>query len=304
MKLTNVKQAKRLFVLKPAYILSVLSLTAFLWGCAVAPTKKVTIQGMDRSFEEGVIISTKLAKPVSFETLTADLNNCRIIYVGEKHSNATHHKIQLEVMQAIFKKHSNMAVGMEMFDHTYQNVLDQWSAGGLDRETFLRKVHWYANWRFEYSLYSDIMDFIKENHIRLIALNIPFHIPRKIRVGGIENLREDEKKHLPHEIDTSNKDHRAYVSEVFGHHQFKGRVKFEDFYMAQCVWEDAMAEMISQNLNNEVVVVLAGNGHIQFKYGIPDRAFKRTGASFRTIYLAQVGEELEQDIADYIWITP
>lgn len=304
MKLTSVKLAASLFDRIQGCLLPVLILTAFLSGCAVAPTKKVTIQDMDLSFEESVIISTKLARPVSFEALAADLNNCRIIYVGEQHTNASHHKIQLEVMQAIFKKHSNMAVGMEMFDHTYQDILDQWSTGELDSDAFLRKVHWYANWRYEFSLYSDIMNFIKQNHIRLVALNIPFHIPRKIRVGGIENLREDEKKHLPREIDSSNKDHREYVSEVFRHHQFEGKVNFEDFYMAQSVWEDAMAEMISQHLNDDVMVVLAGNGHIQFKYGIPDRAFKRSGASFRTIYLAQVGEEVELDIADYIWITP
>jgi uncharacterized iron-regulated protein len=52
------------------------------------------------------------------------------------------------------------------------------------------------------------------------------------------------------------------------------------------------------------MVVLAGNGHIQFKYGIPDRAYNRTGASFRTIYLAPAGDVVELDIADYIWVTP
>ena len=74
--------------------------------------------------------------------------------------------------------------------------------------------------------------------------------------------------------------------------------------MAQCVWDEGMAESIASNLGNKTIVVLAGNGHIQYKYGIPDRAFRRTGASFRTIYLAPVGEEVELGIADYIWVTP
>ena len=81
---------------------------------------------------------------------------------------------------------------MEMFDHTYQDVLDMWSAGELDQKDFLKKSHWYANWRFDFSLYREILEFIKENHIRLVALNIPSHIPPKIREGGIDNLREDE----------------------------------------------------------------------------------------------------------------
>ena len=278
----------------------------FLWGCAVTPTKKLTIQDTDESFEEGVIISAKLGKPVSFNELLADLSGGQIIYIGEKHTNVEHHRIQLKVIQAIFKEHSSMAVGMEMFDHTYQDVLDMWAAGDLDQKVFLKKSHWYANWRFDFSLYREILEFIKENHIRLVALNIPNHIPPKIREGGIDNLREDEKEHLPQQIDTSKTAHRDYLQNVFdGHkHHFRGEVEFENFYTAQSVWEDAMAEMISQHLKNDVMVVLAGNGHIQFKYGIPDRAYNRTGALFRTIYLAPAGEVVELDIADYIWVTP
>jgi uncharacterized iron-regulated protein len=306
MKHKNAKQAIDWFAKRPGCFLVGLTMMIFLWGCAVAPTKKLTIQDTDQSFEEGVIISTKLGKPVSFKELLADLNSCQIVYIGEKHTNVSHHRIQLEVIQAVFKKYSNLIVGMEMFDHTYQDVLDLWSAGALDRKEFLRKIHWYANWRYDFSLYSDIMDFIRENHIRLVGLNIPSYIPKKIRVGGIENLRDEEKAHLPNNIDTSNTAHRDFVQKVFEDHQhhFSGDVRFEDFYAAQAVWEDAMAEMIAQNLRNDVMVVLAGNGHIQFKYGIPDRAYNRTGASFRTIYLAPAGDVVELDIADYIWVTP
>jgi len=306
MKHLNAKQTIDWFAKKPLCILIGLIIMIFLWGCAVTPTKKLTIQDTDESFEEGVIISAKLGKPVSFKELLADLSGCQIIYIGEKHTNVEHHRIQLKVIQAIFKEHSSMAVGMEMFDHTYQDVLGMWAAGDLDQKVFLKKSHWYANWRFDFSLYREILEFIKENHIRLVALNIPNHIPPKIREGGIDNLREDEKEHLPQQIDTSKTAHRDYLQNVFdGHkHHFRGEVEFENFYTAQSVWEDAMAEIISQHLKNDVMVVLAGNGHIQFKYGIPDRAYNRTGALFRTIYLAPTGEVVELDIADYIWVTP
>ena len=81
-------------------------------------------------------------------------------------------------------------------------------------------------------------------------------------------------------------------------------VAFDDFYAAQSVWEDAMAEAIARNLNGDMMVVLAGNGHIQYNYGIPDRAFRRTDAPFRTIFLAEVGSEVALDVADFIWVTP
>lgn len=52
------------------------------------------------------------------------------------------------------------------------------------------------------------------------------------------------------------------------------------------------------------MVVLAGNGHIMRKFGIPNRAFARNAAPFKTIYLAPVGGEAELSWADFLWITP
>ena len=288
----------------PCRLLFLIFMLIILWGCAVAP-QKLNIKGKPDAFDEGTIISTKKAAAVSFAELLKDIETSRVIYVGEMHTNPEDHKIQLEVIQALLQKFPDLAVGMEMFDHSYQDVLDQWSDGKLDQKDFIQKVHWYANWRYNFSLYQDILEFIKENRLRLVGLNIPNHIPPKIREGGINNLRADEKEHLPLQIDLSNTAHRDYVQKVFEAHRqhFRGEVEFENFYAAQTVWEDAMAEVIAENLNNDVMVVLVGNGHIQFKYGIPDRAFKRTGAAFTTIYPASTGAEVEPDIADYIWVT-
>jgi uncharacterized iron-regulated protein len=193
---------------------------------------------------------------------------------------------------------------MEMFDRSYQQVLDLWSAGVLDEETFLRKVQWYANWQFDFGLYRDILEFIKENRIKIIALNIPTYIPGRIRVGGIDNLLDTDRQYLPKEIDRSNADYRNYVEQVFSQHHFQSNVRFDDFYMAQSVWDEVMAESIAANLGGNKIVVLAGNGHIRYKYGIPDRTFRRTGVSFRTLYPVSAGQEIELGVADYVWVTP
>jgi uncharacterized iron-regulated protein len=282
------------------YLYISLALMSLFWGCAVKPNT-VMIKDTSTAVEPDTIISGQTGETVTFGELMADLNRSQIIFIGETHTNRSHHAIQLKIIQAVFHNHQSMAVGMEMFDRSYQQVLDLWSAG---QEAFLRKVHWYANWRFDFSLYKDILQFIKENRIKLVALNLPFYISARIRVGGIDNLADADKRYLPADIDTSDADHRDYVEEVFKRHHFSGRVKFDDFYMAQSIWDEIMAESIALNLNQEKIVVLAGNGHIQYKYGIPNRAYRRTGAAFKTIYLASVGEEVELGVADYIWVTP
>jgi uncharacterized iron-regulated protein len=288
----------------PCCFLQLILLLIIVWGCAVSPPK-LNIKGMPDAYDEGTIVATQKAAVVSFEELVEDLGSRQVVYVGETHTSREDHKIQLAVIKALFKKNPDLAIGMEMFDHSYQDVLDQWSAGKLDQKAFLQKVHWYANWRYDFALYQGILDFIRDNRLRLVGLNVPNHIPPKIREGGIESLRSDEKKHLPGQINFSNKAHRDYIQNIFESHKhhFRGQVEFENFYAAQSVWEDAMAEAIAQNLNNDVMVVLAGKGHIQFKYGIPDRAFKRTGAAFATIYPVSTGTEVDPEIADYIWVT-
>jgi uncharacterized iron-regulated protein len=273
------------------------------WGCAVK-SDTVLIKDSSTAVAQDNIILARTGKTVTFDELMKDLNSSQIVFIGEKHTNPSHHIIQLKIIQTVFKNHHSMVVGMEMFDRSYQPVLDLWSAGVLEEENFLRKVHWYANWRWDFALYRNILLFIKENRIKIVALNIPSYIPARIRVGGIDNLTDVDKQYLPKEIDTSNTAHRNYTEHVFKQHHFQSRVKFDDFYMAQCIWDEIMAESIASDLGSKKNVVLVGNGHIQYKYGIPDRTFRRTGASFRTIYLASVGEEVELGVADYIWVTP
>ncbi len=261
------------------------------------------LKSRDRSSSpdgENGVISGRTGAAVSWDEMLADLNTVGVVYVGEKHTSTVHHLMQLRVIRALHALDPQMAVGMEMFDRTYQATLDQWSAGYLEEDEFLRRTHWYANWRFDFSLYRDILNYVKSAGIRLAALNLPFNIPPKIRVGGTEHLSAYEKEFLPAHVDTTVAAHREFAQQIFNMHDFKSGARFEDFYLAQCVWEDAMAESVAMLSGTNRLVVLAGNGHIQFKYGIPERAFKRDGVPYRTIYQASPGEKPQASIADYI----
>lgn len=283
----------------------ILALVSMTLGCAeyLHPIGKKEA-ALAPSFAPGTIFAAKTEAAVDFDAMMADLKSVRVIYIGESHTRGSDHQIQLKLLQALLKEHPNLAVGMEMFAGTYQAVLDRWSRGELETDAFLQQTHWYTNWRYPFDLYREILEFVKSNRIPLFGLNIPFHIPPKISIGGIDSLSEQEKGLLPRRIDLTRADHRAYVEGIFNHHRIPGRDDFENFYAAQCVWEDIMAESIARNLDGHVMVVLAGKGHIARKYGIPDRAYDRTGAPFRTIIpRAPDSGEIDFAIADYIWIT-
>ena len=278
-------------------------LMGFVVGCAAVP-QGAHLKDTERQFATGQIISATTGASVAFDDMIADLTSCRIVYIGENHTNPFHHQNQLKILQTISRNHADLVVGMEMFDVTYQTVLDQWSNGQLTQEDFIEKTHWYTNWRYGFGHYQALLTFIKDNRIPLFGLNIPFHIPPKIRIGGIDSLLGCDRQDLPDNVDTTNAAHRAHLERIFNQHRFHANANFEFFYEAQCVWEDTMASSVARNLDDRLMVVLVGNGHIIHRFGIPERAHKRTGVTYRTVYLASAGETLELSFADYIWVTP
>jgi len=281
-----------------------------LASCTTMPKQvpnKLTVKSTGETFHIDTIISAHTGQPVTFEAMLKDLAGVRVVYVGETHTNRHHHLIQKRLVEALHQRHPDLTVGMEMFDHRYDPVLAQWSAGALDREAFLEKTHWKVRgtgWRYPFELYAPIFETIQMKDIRLVGLNVPGWIPAKISASGLDNLLPDEREMIATEIDTGNEDHRAYVEAVFNnnpHHQIKS---FDFFYEAQCAWEDTMAESITRKQAAGPMVIVIGNGHIQYKYGVPNRAYNRNQAPFRTVYLASVGAEVDLDLADYIWVTP
>lgn len=275
-------------------------------GCTSLPGQ-ITVMITGETFPADTILSTRDGQPVTFEELLKDLSEARVIYVGETHTNREHHLVQQRLIAALHARQDDLSVGMEMFDHRYDPVLEQWRTGALDRADFIEKTHWYVSksgWGFNFDLYAPIFETIQSKQIPLVGLNVPMWIPPKISASGLANLLPDERRMLAARIDTGNADHRAYLEAVFNqnpHHQVKS---FDYFYEAQCAWEDTMAEAIARKLGDAPMVVVIGNGHIQYHYGVPDRAFERSQAPFRTVYLASVGTRVDLDLADYIWVTP
>jgi uncharacterized iron-regulated protein len=282
-------------------------LTFFMLTSCTTMPKQLTVKNNGDTFPEGTIIAARTGQPITFEELLKDLEGARVVYVGETHTNSEHHLIQTRLIKALHRERPELSVGMEMFDHRYDPVLALWSAGALDREAFIEKSHWYARcagWGFPFDLYAPIFEAIKAEGIRLVGLNVPFWIPSEIRVGGLASLLPDERRMIAAHIDTGNAEHRAYLESVFQEHVHSHIQSFEYFYEAQCAWEDTMAESIARKLGEGPMVVVIGNGHIQHKYGVPDRAYQRNPVPFRTIYLAAAGSEVDLGVADYIWVTP
>ncbi len=251
--------------------------------------------------------ATKALRPDKLPTLPgiiSELAESRIIYVGETHNKFSHHINQLFVIKKLHEAGNKLAVGMEMFQKPYQSIVNEYLAGHIDERTFLQQSEYFTNWRYNYHLYKPIIDYLKEQNIPLIALNVKGDVTREVAREGISSLSGKKKEQLPSSMDFSDEQYRGDLNEVYAlHSQQQELTSFNYFFQAQTLWDEAMAECAHQFLlqhPERKLVILAGNGHVRRKYGIPERLYRRNNQPYMVI--AQ-DEEMEDGIADYILAT-
>ena len=261
--------------------------------------------------DNGILVLSRPAprvlKPdmlITVDSIIPYLTASRIIYIGERHDRFAHHINQLQIIKKMHNAGYKLAVGMEMFQKPFQQVVNDYLAGRIDEREFLQKTEYFSRWRYDYNLYKPIIDYIKQQNLPLVALNIQGDISRKVAREGIYNLSDKEKKQLPRSINFSNERYRRNLNEVFPLHKGQAELKdFSFFLQAQILWDEAMAESAQQFLTGNPeskLVILAGNGHIIHKYGIPERLYRRNHEPFTVVVQ---DEEIEDGIADYVLMT-
>ena len=239
----------------------------------------------------GDIVHVATGEKITFAQLADSIDGTRIIYVGEVHSNKESHELELQVLKEFHKRNDgNIAVGMEMFKRPHQDILDKWTGGEISEKELLFSTDWDEEWGYDYNHYKGIMDFIRDNKIPVVALNIKRELQKKISRNGIEGLSEEERKTLP-EIDTTDVYHRKYlesIMNVHGHRDTDMSEAFERFYLIQCVWEDVMADSISKYLSSpdgkgKKMLVFIGGGHTIYHFGVPKRVYRNNHLPYLTI---------------------
>lgn len=218
----------------------------------------------------------------SFPDALQSLAKADVVYLGETHDNPEDHQIQLQIIQELQRRNRKIAIAMEMFQQPYQNIINRYLAGKLSEQELVEQSN-YKQWGYPWEYYAPILRFAGEKQLPVIALNIPIEITRKVTRSGLESLTPQQRKLIPplSEIRTDHVEYRQLLAEIFGQHQHSGHGnsnKFERFFLAQVLWDETMAAQVSKFLKanpNYQVVVLAGQGHIIYGYGIPSRVARR-----------------------------
>jgi uncharacterized iron-regulated protein len=245
-------------------------------------------------------------KTTSLEAIVNNLNGQRIILIGEQHDRFEHHVNQLQLIRLLKQAGYKVAVGMEMFQQPYQPAIDDYFSGKLTEAEFLTQSQYFDKWVYDYNLYKPIIDYLLEQQIPLLALNIEANVTKEVARKGLYDLTEDNQKQLPDTMNFDNWLYRHELKSIFKLHEDmldRSSMKFNHFLQNQVLWDESMASRANQFLQNNpdyILVILAGNGHLQYKHGIPQRLQRLSG--LKPLVIVQ-DEELTDDIADFVLLT-
>ena len=265
-----------------------------------------------KNYQDGIRLNVRQKAEIvsekgirNFEEMINDANKSRVIYIGEQHTMFSNHAMQLNIIKALYRKYPKIAVGMEMFQRSKQNVINRYLNGEIDEKTFLKESEYYKAWKYNYHLYRPIIQFCKEKGIPIIGLNADRDLVRKVSQKGIESLSREEMKKLPEEMDFVNFSYVEYLKSIFAEHgsSVTKKKKFSSFLQSQIIWDETMAQTASDYITKNPerkLIILAGGGHIRYRYGIPSRVERRTGERGITILM---DDQLKKGISDYMIYT-
>lgn len=221
-----------------------------------------------------------------------------VVLLGESHTDADDHRWQLHTLAALHGRGGAVVIGFEAFPRRLQAVLDDWVAGKLTEEAFLKASEWRQVWGYDASLYMPLFQFARLNGIPMIALNVERELVSRVGKHGWDSVPAAEreglsdpapadpdyqrdlarvwlfKKTLPPGADPASaataanppESDEAKVAEALT------QPDFQRFVAAQLTWDRAMAEALvgaRQRFPDATVVGIVGSGHVEGGHGIP-----------------------------------
>ena len=268
-------------------------LLLFAMACAPVKTEDETVQGENVLPEVSAIFN--------------ELDNFRVVLVGERHDRLDHHVIQLEVVKYLYSSSPAIAIGLEFFQQPFQSVLDDYVNGEINEQQMLAKSEYFSRWGYDYRLYAPIMRYARKNQIPLVALNVPAEISRKTARSGLESLDKDEQRFVPEDLDREVPGYRERIKQSFEMHGEAFQGKLDNFVEAQMLWDEGMANRAAMYLRENParqMIVLAGSGHVGYRDGIPDRLERRIHSPVVTVIPQSEPLADDQMSADYYVLSP
>lgn len=290
------------------------------------PASSQVIQNEER-FHEWQVIDTVSGQVFRMDDVMRVLTVQDVVYLGEEHQNRYHIEAALQVLRSLIEHGRKPTLAMEMFGWDGQQAIDRYVSGQeSDRSIFVEQSRWLQNWGGPFEDYEPLVQFIKDRHLSLVALNPPKSLVRMVMKQGLVAARSDPEMAQWGMKDESIVDDPLYRERIIRQLQQchgGGESLYQSMYEASMVRDEGMAKTVVERLAASrsaedpaagPLVSYTGGGHIQYQLPVPKRVIRRAGLHVRqrSIYMtsferdraSELEEMIRDKIADYIWLTP
>ena len=212
-------------------------------------------------------------EPLESAKLMQELAQQDVVLLGEQHDRMDHHRWQLHMLAGLHALRPELVIGLEMLPREAQPALDAWVAGEFDEPAFLDASEWYKAWGFDPELYLPILHFARLHQVPLKALNVTPELRGRLVEEGWEAMAVEERFGITAPA-AALPAYREQLAAIHAEHPMgsmgESEAGLERFIAAQLVWDRAMATGLAQATHeNELVVGLMGQGHLQYGHGVP-----------------------------------
>ena len=117
-----------------------------------------------------------------FETMLADLARADAVFVGEQHDDPNTHRLELAIVEGLTRRGAPVVVALEMFERDVQESLDNYVAGTISEEQFLKESRPWPRYATDYR---PIIEFARANKLPIVASNVPRRVATDVGKTGL-----------------------------------------------------------------------------------------------------------------------
>jgi len=255
----------------------------FIAGCASLPTHYIALDQQT---------STDL------EAVLTKIEDERVIFIGEIHGTPSIHLLQLEIIKHLHQQGKQVAVALEAFPVSKQEIFDRWIGRKLDEYAFERIYR--ETWAIPYAYYKDILEYAREEHIPLVAINADDALIGAVAKNGLHEISQDFLEEIKFTECATDAPYKDIIDRTYHAAEFPFLCDGQRLRDAVMAFNIATAVRAT----NATIVVLAGATHAM-KIAVPHMLQRHIAVSSTVLMPGTVrhiiGRTPDAQIADYIW---
>jgi uncharacterized iron-regulated protein len=132
-------------------------------------------------------IYTTKGKSADWADIVKDAQKADLIFFGELHGNPICHWLELELARELYAsvKDRKLVIGAEMLERDNQLLVDEYISKMIRKKDFESEAKLWPSYKTDYA---PIIDFARENGLKVVASNVPRRYAALVNLKGFEGL--------------------------------------------------------------------------------------------------------------------